>query len=70
MIFFFVLGNMGHDGSENFKTLPLLQSQPNVFKLTLNFPPNGDHKNAFVIFLNFVFPIFNDFFPKFFNSPL
>ena len=49
-IFRFV--NMGRYGSQNFKTLLLLQilSQPKVFKLFLNFRPNGPHKATLGIF--------------------
>ncbi len=39
---------MGPHGSENFKTLLLLQIT--VFKLFLNFLPNGPHKPTVVIF--------------------
>ena len=41
---FSILVNMGPCGSKNFKTLLLLQSQRKVFKLFLNFLPNGPHK--------------------------
>ena len=37
---------MGPYGNKNFKTLLLLQSPPKVFKLFLNFLPNGPHKTA------------------------
>ena len=42
------------------------KSQPNDFKLALNFPPNGPPKNAFGIFEILSF----DFFSKISNSPL
>ncbi len=37
------------------------KSQSNVFKLLLNFPPNGPHKTRFGYFKS-NFPIFNDCF--------
>ncbi len=40
---------MRPNGSENFKTLRLLQIAAEVFKLQ-NFPTNGPHKAAFGIF--------------------
>ena len=36
---------MGPNGSENFKTL-LPQIAAKVFKIVLNFPPNGPHKKT------------------------
>ncbi len=41
---------MGPNGSENFKTLLLLQIAAKSFELVLNFPPNGPHKSMFGIF--------------------
>ncbi len=49
LLILFAFVNMGPNGSENFKTL-LLQSQPKVFKLVLNFSPNGPHKTMFGFF--------------------
>ena len=55
-IFSFVLRiffvNMGPYGSENFKTLLLLQIAAKVFTLLLNTPSNGPHKPTFGIFEN------------------
>ncbi len=47
---FFVLLNMGPYGSENFKTLLLLQITAESFQLFLNFLSNGPHKTTFAIF--------------------
>ena len=48
---FFVFVYMGPYGSENLKTLlQLATPQPNVFKLLLNFLPNGPHTTTFGIF--------------------
>ncbi len=41
---------MGPNGSKNWKSYSSYKSQPNVFKLTLNFPPNGLHKTTLGIF--------------------
>ncbi len=38
------------------------KSKPKVFKLVLNCPPNRPYKTTFMIFWNFEFPSFNDFF--------
>ena len=46
---FFVFINMGPYGSENFKTLLLLQIAAEI-QLYLNFLPNGPHKSMFGIF--------------------
>ena len=47
------------------------KSQPNVYKLVLNFPPNGPSSQSNIgDFGNFEFAIFNDVCPKFSNSPL
>ncbi len=46
------------------------QSQPKVFKLFLNFLPNGPHKMMFGIFEIFSFQILMIFFSKISNSPL
>ena len=45
------------------------KSQAKIFKVVLNFLPNGLTKLGWE-FLNFDFPIFNDFFSKISNSPL
>ncbi len=40
------------------------KSQPKRFKLYLKFPPNGPYQNTLVRtikYINFLFPIFNDF---------
>ncbi len=57
-------------GSENFKTLLLLQITVKSFQTIPEFFPNGPHKNAILDFWNLEFPIFNDFFPKILNSLL
>ncbi len=41
---------MGPKVSEHFKTLLLLQIAAKVFKLVLNFPPNGPRKPKLAIF--------------------
>ena len=59
---FFVFVNMGANGSENFKTrYSSYKSQPKVFKLFLNFLPNGPHKTTFGIFENWNFNEFYSF---------
>ena len=59
---------MGHNGSEYFKTLLLLQiaAKRVVLKFVLNFPPNGPHKTKFEIFEILSF----DFFFENFKLPL
>ncbi len=71
---FLVSVDMGPSGSENFSYYSY-KSQPKVFKLVLNFPPNGPHKTVLRIFeiLSFRFlsnNVSNNFFSKISNSPL
>ncbi len=50
LIFFSVFLNMGPYGSENSKTLLLLQIADKYFKLVLKFPKIGPHKITLGIF--------------------
>ena len=45
LLIFFVFVYIGPHGSENSKRYYSYKSQPKVFKLFLNFLPNGPHKN-------------------------
>ncbi len=47
---FFVFVNMGPYGSEISKGYSSYKSEPKVFKLVLNFPPNCSHKTTVEIF--------------------
>ncbi len=58
----FVFVNMGPYGSENFKTLPLLQSAAESFQTFPEFSSQWSAQNLEWDFWNFEFAIFNDFF--------
>ena len=45
-IYFFIFINMGPIGVHILKRYSSYKSQPRVFKLVLNFPLNGPHKNG------------------------
>ena len=68
--FLFVFVNMGHSGSENVKTLLLLQIAAKSFQTCPQFSSQWSSQNYVVYFWNLDFPIFNDFFPKISNSLL
>ena len=53
---------MGPYGSENFKRYSSYKSQSKVFKLFLNFLPNGPHKIMFGIFEILKIENFNEFY--------
>ncbi len=57
---------MGHNGSENFKTLLLLHMTAKSFKLVLNIPPMVITKLCWG-FLHFEIMIINDFAFKYFK---
>ncbi len=57
---------MGMKISKCYSTYKL---QPKVFKLIMNFPPNGPDKTTFGIW-SFELSIFNIFFLQIANSPL
>ncbi len=61
---------MGPNGSENFKTLILLQIAAKELKLLLKFPPNGPRKTTLGIFEILNFRLLTIFFPKISKSPL
>ncbi len=66
---FFVFVNMGPYGSENLKTLLLLQIAAKSFQTFPEFSPQWSSQNYVWDFWNFEFLIFNDFFSKISNSP-
>ena len=49
-------------GAKISKRYSSYKSQPKVFNLFPNFLRSGPHKSNVLDFLNFEFPIFNDFF--------
>ncbi len=60
----FVFVNMGPNGSENFKTLLLLQIAAESFQIFLNFLANGHNKTMFGIFEIWNFRFLTIFFRK------
>ncbi len=59
---FFVLANMRPNGTENFKTLPLLQIAAKSFQICPKFSFQRSSQYYGGDFRNFEFAIFNDFF--------
>ncbi len=67
---FFVFVNIGPNGSENFKTLLLLQIAAKSFETCPEFSSQWSSQKYVRDFWNFEVLIFNDFFSKIANSPL